>query len=239
MMLAQRFLTLYNGIAAAAPAMNWPQLFVGPYFAQQLMNEMDSYPHACELDAITLAALSVCDGLDGLVDGYMARPDLCHFDPMTMVGLPSNCSVEGAPSTISKTAAIVAEAVWTGARDTKDKSLWFGAGPAANLTTAYVSVALTACSPNGTCTGTPLELFVDWLRLFIAKDADFELKTMTRRDFEDAFHSSVDEYSNIIGTNSPDLSKFRQAGGKILTYHGLVRTRHLAAHTHSHFSVHI
>jgi hypothetical protein len=32
----------------------------------------------------------------------------------------------------------------------------------------------------------------------------------------------VQQYDSIVGTNDPDLSAFRDAGGKIVSYHGMV-----------------
>jgi feruloyl esterase len=45
---------------------------------------------------------------------------------------------------------------------------------------------------------------------------------MTRQDWVSSFEAGKREYTSIIGTNYPDLQEFRAAGGKLLTYHGLV-----------------
>ena len=37
-------------------------------------------------------------------------------------------------------------------------------------------------------------------------------------------HTGVQEYDSIIGFADTDLGAFSDAGGKILVYHGLVRT---------------
>ncbi|KAF8536659.1 hypothetical protein BDD12DRAFT_982615 [Trichophaea hybrida] len=42
------------------------------------------------------------------------------------------------------------------------------------------------------------------------------------REYEGIFHAAVRVFSSIIGANDPDLTEFRDAGGKIIAYHGLV-----------------
>lgn len=44
---------------------------------------------------------------------------------------------------------------------------------------------------------------------------------MTFTDFDSVFEQSVVQFSNVIGTMSPNLSQFHQRGGKIITWHGL------------------
>jgi hypothetical protein len=39
-------------------------------------------------------------------------------------------------------------------------------------------------------------------------------------DFVEFFHQSVDEFNDVIGTSNPDLSRFREAGGKIVGWVG-------------------
>ncbi|KOS44963.1 hypothetical protein ACN38_g4070 [Penicillium nordicum] len=37
----------------------------------------------------------------------------------------------------------------------------------------------------------------------------------------DMLHASTCQYESMVGTNNPDLSKFKRHGGKIITWHGL------------------
>jgi Tannase and feruloyl esterase len=220
-MLAQRYPTAFDGIAAAAPAVNWAELFVAAHYPQQVMNELGIYPHPCELDALTLAAIKACDGNDGIIDGVVSDPDSCIFDPFSLVGNDLECGFAGAPKTISKAAAIVADAAWTGPKSSNGSLLWYSAGFEANMT-GPASLAGTVCSDDGTCGGHSLQLFTDWIRLYVKKDPWFDFTKMSRKDYEGVFRASVRDYSSIIGTNWPDLSEFDEAGGKMITYHGLV-----------------
>ncbi|KAE8392490.1 tannase and feruloyl esterase-domain-containing protein [Aspergillus alliaceus] len=95
LMLAQRYPTAYNGIMAAAPAINWPGFLVAEFWPQFVMTQLQVFPPACDLDAITAATIRACDDIDGVVDGVISAPDLCGFDPRTLVGTRLNCSGVG------------------------------------------------------------------------------------------------------------------------------------------------
>jgi hypothetical protein len=43
---------------------------------------------------------------------------------------------------------------------------------------------------------------------------------MSFEDFETIFHQPNQQYQSILSTNDPDLSAFRAAGGKMITWHG-------------------
>jgi len=221
LMLAQRYPAAYDGIAAASPAVNWAHFFISAHFLQQLMNELGQYPHSCELEALTAAAIKACDGNDGLVDGLISDPDACHFDPNPLVGSPLNCSAPGAPTVISKAAAAVANGAWNGATTSNGSFLWYTSGYEAPMG-GEMGNGMTSCNGDGKCVGRPQDFFTQWLRLFIHKNTNFNVSSMTRQDYEQAFQVSVREYDSIIGTSYPDLSEFRKAGGKMVTYHGLV-----------------
>jgi hypothetical protein len=219
---AQKYPQTFDGIAASAPGINWAAFFISALYPQQVMNEMKTYPHPCELDALTAAAIKACDGQDGLVDGIISDPDHCQFDASGLVGTEIACNASSNPMSISKTAVRVAHAAWNGSRATDGSLLWYTPGYEAVLT-APSGLAATTCSSNGTCTGQDLATFTDWIRLFVKKEPKFDVTTMTRRDYQRVFHASVREFDSIIGTSYPDLSEFRESGGKMITYHGLVR----------------
>lgn len=218
-MLAQQYPHLYDGILAGSPAISWDEWAVGDYYPTFVMDQLKQYPYPCEVEAIRTAAINACDGLDGIVDGIITDPEACHFDPSTVVGGPVNCSDSDGPLTISDAAVKVVQAVWGGARDAHNESLWFGLNKDAVITGSS-GLAETACA-NGTCSRSPPPLCNTWLQYFLAKDPSVDLATMTQSYYDELFRISVQQYTSIYGTDDPDLRPFRDSGGKMITYHGL------------------
>ncbi|KAL4929476.1 Tannase/feruloyl esterase [Aspergillus undulatus] len=217
MILAQKYPDAYNGIAAASPAVNWANILVAGFYTQLVMNELDSHPQWCELDYLTNAAIRQCDELDGVHDGIVSDMDACEFDAFDLVGSAVPCGEQTVP--LSESAAVVATAAWQGPSTGKPGvSLWEGVDVVANLTDGFAS----QCSPDGRCTGLPVVYSSDWIRLAVRKDPSFDLNSITQREYTRIFYDSVKEYQSVIGSNDPDLSEFRQRGGKILTFHGLM-----------------
>lgn len=134
LMLAQRSPKHYDGILATCPAINWVTFIVADLWPQVAMNALDYHPPACELAAITRAAIEACDGLDGVVDNVIASPGLCKFDAISVVGHKFDCA--GIERTISGKAAAIANAAWEGPKR-GDKIEWFGEkdeNPISNMT---------------------------------------------------------------------------------------------------------
>ncbi|KAH8586553.1 putative feruloyl esterase [Bisporella sp. PMI_857] len=220
MMLAQRYPEAYDGIAAGAPAFNFGQFSVADYWTHFIMDKLKAYPYPCELNAIRVTAIAACDASDGIIDGVISDPDICHFDATTLIGTTINCTDTRLPLNISSTAVTVAQAVLSGARDSSNSSLWYGMNQDAVLT-SDLALAGTSCTTNGTCTRTQFSISEDWIKLFLLKNRTANLSTMTHADFEHIFHASVQQYTSIMGTNDPDLREFHERGGKMITYHGL------------------
>ncbi|KAK0124005.1 hypothetical protein ONS95_008994 [Cadophora gregata] len=72
-----------------------------------------------------------------------------------------------------------------------------------------------------TCSGSPLGVALEWIKYYLAKDETFEFGTITRRQDDTLYRQSVNQYSSVMGTSDPDLTDFKQHGGKLLTWHGL------------------
>ncbi|GKT42802.1 putative feruloyl esterase [Colletotrichum spaethianum] len=141
------------------------------------MDQLGEYPPACEINAITSAALKTCDGADGIEDGGVADTDSCLFDSATVPGSTVNCTALGSERKVSAAAAGIVRRVWDGARRASNTTIWFGASNEAILTGSITDVAVvpTTCAANGTRTD-------DWLKVFLLKNSSATAANMTHAD---------------------------------------------------------
>jgi Tannase and feruloyl esterase len=61
---------------------------------------------------------------------------------------------------------------------------------------------------------------VDHFRYWIEQNPAFDWKTLDYAGFEQSFRVSQQLFNGVIGTDDSDLSEFRDAGGKVLIWHG-------------------
>jgi hypothetical protein len=218
-MLAQRYPTAYDGIAAGAPGIYWNDFFPTMLWPYQFMNMLGDYPYPCEVEAITAAAVEACDPLDGVRDGVIADVDAClaSFDPFSLVGNAINCTEMKTPRITSAAAAVV-NATWQGMRNVHSARLWPGLSPGTDLA---IIAAKTECA-GGACRAIPPPVAAHWLSLFVARDPHLALSNLSHVEFDRLVRQGKQRYNSIIGTDDPDLSAFFGAGGKLITFHGLV-----------------
>ena len=109
-------------------------------------------------------------------------------------------------------------AAWTGPRTAEDgKFLWYGLNRDAPL----AALVNTTGGCNGSCHEFPYPPGTAAITLFMEKNPDFDIYNMSPRRYESIFRQSVNQYDSIIGTSYPDLTDFRDVGGKMITWHGL------------------
>jgi hypothetical protein len=208
LMEAQRYPQDYDGIAAAAPAINWTNIMMQSLWGSMLMNTASNPVAPCKLAAATAAAVMACDALDGVKDGVIEDPNRCTYDPKALVGTSA-----GDCGTLSEADAEIIRKLWEGPRREDGGSLWHGQSRGADLT------ALAASR------GTPLKpqafpFAVDWLRYFITQNPQFDWTTITPAAYQLLWDQSAEQYGIVIGTANPDLSGFRDRGGKAIIWHG-------------------
>jgi feruloyl esterase len=212
LMLAQRYPTAYDGIAASAPALSWTELTASVFYPLLVTGwaGASSPPLACELNFLTNEAISECDPKDGVVDGVISDDSKCHFNALSAVNKTFYCDSTQKRMPLSKTAALVANAAWSGPRAANGDFLWHGYNRGANINT-FGSV------PGQNATGADL-----WFRLFVAKDKTFNVQNGTHEEYDELFRRGVQEYRSLMNAENPDLSEFKKAGGKLISYHGMV-----------------
>ncbi|KAJ8100426.1 feruloyl esterase [Lipomyces tetrasporus] len=214
MVAAQRYPDLFDGILAGAPAIFWASYVVAEQWPQVVMREENTFPSQCELKAFTDAAIAQCDELDGIKDGIISDPDLCHFDPYRLVGTCVCCN--GIEVTISEAVARVVLKTLQGPFGPSGQSLWYGL----NVGTALDFLVNTTVV-SGQRVGLPFFVNDAWIRYYLAKDANYNIGDIDYSTFDRLLSQSEREYGSIIGTDNPDLSGFQKAGGKLLMWHGL------------------
>jgi hypothetical protein len=69
--------------------------------------------------------------------------------------------------------------------------------------------------------GRPFSIPLEWFQYFLLQDPKWDWTTLTPAGFELLWRQSVEQYGEVIGTDNPDLTRFRDRGGKVIIYHGL------------------
>jgi hypothetical protein len=208
LMEAQRYPQDYDGIVSAAPAINWVRFIPQELWGAVVMNEEDNPIPACKLAAATAAAIEACDTIDGVEDGVIEDPVRCEFDPESLVGTSA-----GACGAFTAVDASIIRQFWDGPRGVGGKFLWYGLPRGADLNALWGG------------DGEPLRprafsISLDWFRYFLAEDPDLDWTSISPARYERYFEQSVEQFSEVIATDNPDLAAFRDRGGKLLIWHG-------------------
>lgn len=208
LMEAQRYPEDYDGIISACPAINWHRFLPADIWPQVVMLDAKNLVPKSKLDAATAAAVAACDALDSVTDGVIDDPNGCPYDPKALVG------TKVGDDTFTENDAEVVRKIWEGPRGQAGRFLWYGVARGTDL----FALAGTGGSP---LTGKPFGIPLDWFKYFLVQDPNWDWKTLTPSSFELLWRQSVEQYGSVIGTDDPDLTRFRDRGGKVIIYHGL------------------
>ena len=174
-----------------------------------LMNAMGNALPGCKLQAATAAAIAACDGIDGVEDGVLEDPQQCDYDPAALVGTSAGDCGAFTDADVEE----VLRKLWEGPRRQDGRFLWYGLPRGADLNALWGSQ------------GTPPQprafiISMDWFRYFLAENPQLDWTTISRDRYERFWDQSVEQYSAVIATDNPDLTAFRDRGGKVLIWHG-------------------
>jgi feruloyl esterase len=208
LMEAQRYPQDYHGIVSAAPAINWTKFIPQEVWGAVVMNAANNPIAPCKLAAATAAAVSVCDGIDGVKDGVIEDPKRCTYDPKPLVGTEAGeCGV------FTEADTNVIRRLWEGPRRQDGTFLWYGLPRGADLNALWTSRG-TPLRP------APFGIAMDWFRYFLTQNPKFDGNTLTPPAYERLWEQSVEQYGSVFGTDNPDLTAFRDRGGKAIVWHG-------------------
>lgn len=198
---AQRYPADYDGILSGAPAINWTKLHVEQMWGNLVMQTLNDFVPQCKLAAAQAAAVAACDAADGVKDGVIENPRACTYDPAALVGTSTACG------DFSSTDAEVVRKIWQGPRRQDGGFLWYGLQRGGDF--------LGLSAP-----GRPNPITVEWWRYFLNQNPQWDWKVLTPALYEQYWDQSVEEFSAVLATDNPDLTAFRDHGGKLVLWHG-------------------
>jgi feruloyl esterase len=235
LMAAQRYPEDFDGIVAGAPAFDWaPGLAALATQINQAMypdpsNLQEAVVGPKEQELIESSYLRMCDEEDGIKDGILNDPRECKFNVATLL-----CKGEDTDSCLSKQQLAAVKIVYDGPKDSKGNPLFygfpFGGETAAGgwprwLTGGLKYQADLAEFQGGVDVGdfkepvTPNAYFGfgnGIMKYFVYNDPDW-----TYENYEfDTLRKDSERVAETLNATNPDLSAFRERGGKLIIYSG-------------------
>jgi feruloyl esterase len=206
---ARRYPDDYNGIVAGAPANYMVHLQVGGnWIAQAIHEDPATFIPASKLPMIAKAVLAQCDAADGVVDGMLEDPRTCSFDPNTLV-----CKGPDSPDCLTAPQAQGLKKVYDGAKNPRTGEQIFPGYMRGGEAGWGLWIAGTDVPPRNLQHGISVSFFSN----FVFDNPHWDWKTF---DFDKDVTLADDKVGAIVNQINPDLSAFKQHGGKLLQYHG-------------------
>jgi feruloyl esterase len=234
LMAAQRYPEDFDGIVVGAPAYDWIGLAA---LATQITKAM--YPDPDNLEKaligpeeqalIESSYLEMCDEQDGIKDGILNDPRKCKFDLETLL-----CKGEKTQNCLTAEQLAAIRVIYDGPKDSKGNLLFYGfpfggetsiGGWPRWLTGGLKYQSELDEFQGGVETGdfdTPVSPNAYYgfgngiMKYFIYNDPDWNYTTYNY----DRLRKDSERVAETLNATNPDLSAFRERGGKLLMYTG-------------------
>lgn len=199
--MAQRYPYDYDGIIAGAPSMRWSDLFPNLYWFANRMYGSRSVLDSSALQLLHRYVLDRCDRIDGKLDGILDDPRKCQID----LG-PLTCKAGAATHCLTPAQARAAREIYDGPHDASGRTVAHSSAmPGSELvwnTFAGIESYPVSVFRYQSFMPAPGPAFVP---------EESRLTEYVRRSGgSDA----------ILSATNPDLRRFRDNGGKLLSYMG-------------------
>lgn len=209
----------FDGILAASPSLGEEYVAPATFWPVVVMHNEGEIVPSCVFDKYQSVIIEKCDPLDGAKDSLISDYDLLRscpkeFDSSSLVDTVAPCGAVGVITITARHATIVKK-ILEGPRKSDGTELWFGTAPGAD----FSGVAGTIYH-NGEWIPRPFPPGAAWLKSIIVPEIT-DITKMSYAEFFEAFDKSVKLGGAYIGDEYLDLSAFKSAGGKLLSWVGL------------------
>ncbi|HLK51579.1 MAG TPA: tannase/feruloyl esterase family alpha/beta hydrolase [Bryobacteraceae bacterium] len=208
LMEAQRYPADFDGIVAGDAANFWTHQMMSEVWDGIATSTPETVLSTEKLQLVQDAVLKQCDGLDGVVDGLIADPRRCHFNPKALLckgGDASNCLTAAQESAVRK--------IYAGPSNPRTgASLYPGMYPGGEL--GWGKAGGQMVINRGSTSGVSS---YDFMRLALFANPTWEFRSF---DFDRDAQALDEKLASVTNATSPDLEEFRKLGHKLIYYHG-------------------
>jgi len=213
---AQVYPDLFDGILAGGGVLTvsksggiYGSWIVGTNLDEEGRQILD-YRFTPKLPLLTTAATQQCDGADGTEDGIISAPQSCVMD---MARIPL-CEGESTDQCLTAREAGVVSKWYQGPVNSQDEQLFPGIPPGSERYWPIWFLGTQERTGGGNLLGG---LYVKYLGLEEDPDESYSVS-----DFDfDNDPARLEAMGKVYDAWDPDLRPFREAGAKMIMYHGL------------------
>ena len=193
---AQRFPDLFDGVIARAPANAFnPQFLWYQKIGKQLAKPGAALSPA-KIKTIGDAVYAKCDGLDGLNDKIISRPDACHFDPVELA-----CTGAETDSCLTPAQVESARTFYAPTSIANGRYVWPGFPAGGESAANWLSLS---------------SLGDGYIKYMVAQNGSIDPLQLDPAQYV----SRIDQLVSMIDAVNPDLSRFNAHGGKLILWTG-------------------
>ena len=211
LMAAQRYPEDFDAIIAGAPANEHTYMHGGDISRMtDIYKDPEGFIPEAKQSMLAKAVMNACDANDGVKDNLITNPPSCKFDPAVL-----QCKSGDAPDCLTAKQVATAKRLYQDAKTSKGVLIFPGYPYGGE--TAYTVMR------GGTAPGN---LQVDTYKL-AHNDANWDWKTFNLETDPALAKSKI----GFIDSTNPDMTAFKNRGGKLILYHGWADPAIQAGHT--------
>jgi feruloyl esterase len=224
LVVAQRWGADYDGAIAFYPAAGAVPLVAGLGRLSRALAAPGAYPNPAKQALLTRAVIADCDALDGVADGVISHPASCKFN-VTKIRCPGGRDAGDACLSDAQIAAL-----WVMSSDlqlkyplssTPNAIDGYHVFAGVDLTARISGLGASAPAPPPLAPTTPIHymFYAVFTRGMVTRDATADPLAFDAEN-PGAWQSRLDAVNTILDAWEPDLSKFKDHGGKLIVVHG-------------------
>ena len=221
LMEAQRFANDYDGIIAGDPVAYYTHHHVGGnlWVVRQMFNNPASTVFTTQDTLLGNAVNAACDALDGVVDGVLNDPRLCHYNPEKLLCQGS----KKPPICLTAEQVEAVKNIWTGPDQTVHQRDYYPPFERGGEAEGW-PFSISPEPPPAQQTDHHAEIGIPFFEYFVFDNPNWDFRTFNWISdpayVENKVVVSGQTLASVLNSINPDLSQFQAHGGKLIQYHG-------------------